>query len=107
MVYGFTAVIFTGYSWMDFMVSGRGCFAYAGGLRASDQASILWSHISHNNSYAAAASRGDNMNGRMAIGCCLFVAAGCAAAQTFPTKAVRIIVPYPAGGTSDILSRLL
>jgi tripartite-type tricarboxylate transporter receptor subunit TctC len=28
-------------------------------------------------------------------------------AQTYPAKAVRIIVPYPAGGTSDILSRLL
>ena len=30
-----------------------------------------------------------------------------ASAQNYPTKAVRIIVPYPAGGTSDILARLL
>jgi len=32
---------------------------------------------------------------------------GVVSAQTYPAKAVRIIVPYPAGGTSDILSRLL
>src|SRR3954463_11199300 len=47
------------------------------------------------------------MNPKISIGCCLLLAASSAAAQTFPSKAVRIIVPYPAGGTSDILSRLL
>ncbi len=38
---------------------------------------------------------------------CALLAAVHAPAQTFPSKAVRIIVPYPPGGTSDILSRLL
>jgi tripartite-type tricarboxylate transporter receptor subunit TctC len=38
-------------------------------------------------------------------GCALLATA--ASAQNYPTKAVRIIVPYPPGGTSDILSRLL
>src|SRR4051812_3741852 len=47
------------------------------------------------------------MTGRIPLGCCLLLTAASATAQNFPAKAVRIIVPYPAGGTSDILSRLL
>jgi tripartite-type tricarboxylate transporter receptor subunit TctC len=30
-----------------------------------------------------------------------------AIAQTYPAKAIRIVVPFPAGGTSDILSRAI
>jgi tripartite-type tricarboxylate transporter receptor subunit TctC len=35
----------------------------------------------------------------------LAVAAGLAGAQSFPTKPIRIVVPNPAGGTVDIVSR--
>ncbi|MBM3358284.1 MAG: tripartite tricarboxylate transporter substrate binding protein [Betaproteobacteria bacterium] len=42
---------------------------------------------------------------------CLLAAAALAAqgawAQAYPTKAIRIVVPFPAGGTSDILSRAI
>src|SRR5690242_3704766 len=30
-----------------------------------------------------------------------------ASAQTFPTRTVRIIVPFPAGGTADVMPRVV
>ena len=47
------------------------------------------------------------MNKAIAAACCAWCVIGTASAQNYPAKAVRIIVPYPAGGTSDILARLL
>ena len=47
------------------------------------------------------------MNKAIAAACGAWCLIGVASAQNYPTKTIRIIVPYPAGGTSDILARLL
>ena len=36
-----------------------------------------------------------------------FVGAAGAAAQDYPNRAVRMIVPYPAGGATDIVARVM
>src|SRR5689334_24558411 len=38
---------------------------------------------------------------------CLAVLAAPAAAQTFPSKTIHLIVPYAAGGTGDIVARVV
>ncbi|MFM9970458.1 MAG: Bug family tripartite tricarboxylate transporter substrate binding protein [Burkholderiales bacterium] len=37
----------------------------------------------------------------------LFIAAPFALAQNFPSKPLRLIIPFPAGGTADIIARLV
>ena len=39
-------------------------------------------------------------------GAALLVLASTAAADTYPSKSVRWIVPYPPGGSNDVLSRI-
>ena len=37
----------------------------------------------------------------------LLAAAGSAAAQTYPAHSVKWVVPYPPGGTTDLLARIV
>ena len=44
---------------------------------------------------------------RIAAFCAALVVAGSAFAQQYPTKPVKILVPFPAGGVTDIVGRLI
>src|SRR4051812_19374597 len=46
-------------------------------------------------------------NHRIVVGMLIAIFAATAVAQDFPTKPIRIIVPYPPGGPSDMQARLI
>ncbi|MGZ8231208.1 MAG: Bug family tripartite tricarboxylate transporter substrate binding protein, partial [Burkholderiales bacterium] len=43
----------------------------------------------------------------LSTGALCALTAGLAAGQVYPTKPIRLIAPYPPGGSSDILARIL
>ena len=43
----------------------------------------------------------------LAISTAGFAALAQAQAQTFPNRLIKIVVPYPAGGPSDVAARLV
>jgi tripartite-type tricarboxylate transporter receptor subunit TctC len=47
------------------------------------------------------------LTGILAVGVAAVVATAAVNAQPFPSRAIRIIVPFPPGGTSDILARTI
>ena len=44
---------------------------------------------------------------RLLTGLSLLLVPALAAAQDFPNKAIRLIVPFPAGGPNDIIARVV
>ena len=47
-----------------------------------------------------------NALGATSLALCALAAAGNAPAQTYPAKPIRLVVPYPPGGSNDVLSRI-
>src|SRR4029077_326975 len=47
------------------------------------------------------------LSARILSGCLVALAACIASAQTYPSKPIHFVVPYPAGGPLDTVARLL
>ena len=50
---------------------------------------------------------GDEMKRLLALLVCLAISTAGAVAQTYPNRVVRIVVPYPPGGSYDVIGRLV
>jgi tripartite-type tricarboxylate transporter receptor subunit TctC len=48
-----------------------------------------------------------NICGRLLAGCLLLLLPAAAMAQDFPTKPIKLIVPFPPGGPNDIIARVV
>src|SRR5882672_5731553 len=44
---------------------------------------------------------------RLFAALCVLLISGEAVAQAYPTRPVKLIVPYPAGGSSDLIGRVV
>ena len=55
----------------------------------------------------ATAQRNPNMKTRQILGAGLLALAAAAQAQTFPSKPITFVVPWPAGGNSDFTARVM
>ena len=44
---------------------------------------------------------------RLLAGLVVALSAACVHAQAYPNRSVRVIVPYPAGGATDVIARIV
>jgi tripartite-type tricarboxylate transporter receptor subunit TctC len=68
---------------------------------------VTMDHEQGSMSGSSVASRLRAFVGAVLAAAILGMAAGAAAAQNYPTRAVKIIVPFPAGGTADLMPRIV